>query len=382
MLYRTDENNVTQSKIIVSDIPAQFGSYSWEISPEVIPAANYKISIYEFPLSYEPLGQSDRSDNYFSIVKKTHPSINEIDIFLFKDFKTCIVGDKCTSDCVDVKRDNDTVYMSFENNSNLKSLKPSDSTLNNYEQKICLNFVLDNTKIDTTKREFQGFISNIYNWSGGSIDLLPKFVEISATEIELSKLWGGFWVNPSDVRSIIKPYITKNTDFVFVLTDLYDEAQDLSVPPSLCGGTYAADNGVGGAGYTWVPTTQDCFSKATLMHEFLHQLGWALHFLVNITDIYFIEDISGISGHHEYPDCDKGDSDHHLWFPDTYDCITDPCSYYCGMPECVDGNIWHEHVLSEHYNPSTKLIGNYCRNGKQDFDETGVDCGGKCFSCM
>jgi hypothetical protein len=44
-----------------------------------------------------------------------------------------------------------------------------------------------------------------------------------------------------------------------------------------------------------------------------------------------------------------------------------------------DGEIsWYEHVIRAHYPGAFRFIGNHCRDGRQDFTETGIDSGWPC----
>ncbi len=369
-------------------IDAILGKFFWKIDPNVsyVPGNNLKIRITEASDS----AFYDESDNYFSIIEReTSPSINEIDIFLFKNFKTCIVGDKCTTGsdkCISVTRKDDIGYLEFEDNNNFKALKPSDSTIKNYQQKICLNPVLDNTEIEYLKNEVNQFISEVNQWTNESISLFPKFIEISG-EITMSKWGQGLYVAPWNAEPLIKSFITKDTDFVTVSNDMYDDVLNIVIPVPACGGTLGSDVGVGGAGYNWVPKTHpgvwfECANKGNYMHEWLNLMDWVLFNVSGISDIY----------KDGYPSCGQGNQDTYLWFPSaSYNSTKDPdfeaCGQnwgnYCESVKPEDCNlIWHKHILTEHYNTGTNLIGNYCRNGKQDFDETGIDCGGKCVPCM
>ncbi|MCD6092609.1 MAG: hypothetical protein J7J38_01145 [Candidatus Aenigmarchaeota archaeon] len=323
-----------------------------------------------------------------STTTTTIPATNEIAIFLLKDISTCIVGDKCTDACINVTRKDGTTYMQFEDNDNFKALRPSDPSIDTYEQKVCLNTTLNNSEIDFIKNEINEFISNVYAWSG-AIGLSPKFIEISG-EMDMTKYGTGLWIAPCDSRDLIKPYITRNTDFIIVSNDMYDNKLDLVIPVSACGLSYGPDMGVGGAGYSWVPKTPFWFEyDKTYIHEWLHNLDSALEKVMYIPDIYSTL----------YPDgfpeslCGHADPDPHKWFPNPDFAATDPdfpaCQNHYGdwggycdsiKPEDCDYK-WDEHLLRDHYNSTWVLIGNHCRNGIKDFTETGVDCGGECEPC-
>ncbi|OYT33810.1 MAG: hypothetical protein B6U87_02940, partial [Candidatus Aenigmarchaeota archaeon ex4484_52] len=309
----------------------------------------------------------------------------EIVIFLFKDIQTCIVGDKCTKNCQKIYKDGKT-FMKFEDNANFKALKPSDKTIEGYELKICLETKLNNSEINYLKDEINKFIDDVYDWSNNTIKLSPKYIEISAVELSMSRWGNGFWLAPWDIKSLVSQYITKNTDFVMVSNDIYDNVKRISFGSGYCGGTFGADWGLGGACYSWVPKTNpgswfECAGEKTYIHEWLHQLDYALEYISGVEDIYrdeFPESLCGVDTHpHKWfpsPDTAPKDPD----FPACKDHYNDWGSY-CESIKPRDCDFeWDEHLLSVHYNPDIKLIGNHCKNNKKDFDETDIDSGGKC----
>jgi len=79
-----------------------------------------------------------------------------------------------------------------------------------------------------------------------------------------------------------------------------------------------------------------------------------------------------------FPACGHGGPDPTRWFPFVDDCTTDPDASSCGMQACPDRNAFNEHVLSVHWPRGHAFNGNYCADGRMDFDETGVDTGGRC----
>jgi hypothetical protein len=310
-----------------------------------------------------------------------------ITIFLFKNLKTCIVGDKCTSgNCKRLYKNGDT-FMEFEDNANFKALKPSDPEVNNYQLKKCLETKLDENELNYLKGEITKFLTKVSIWSKGSINLSPNYVEVPSAEITMSRWGDGFWLAPEDIKSLVGQYVTKNTDFVIVTNDIYDERDGVHWGIGGCGGTFGADYGLGGAGYSWVPKTKpgfwfECAGEKTYIHEWLHQLDYALEYISGVEDIYKDNFPKSL--------CGNADPNPYKWFPSPDTAAKDPdfpaCqnyydnwSGYCDSIKPRDCDFeWFEHLLSVHYNPKTNLIGNHCRNGKKDFDETEIDIGGKC----
>jgi hypothetical protein len=55
----------------------------------------------------------------------------------------------------------------------------------------------------------------------------------------------------------------------------------------------------------------------------------------------------------------------------------DPDASSCGHANC-DESAFAAHVLTSHWPNPPGLIGNHCRNGRLDYDETASDTGGVC----
>lgn len=265
----------------------------------------------------------------------------------------------------------------------------------------CLNLKLNSTQINSIKSEVNTMISNVSSWTNSSISLHLQTIEIPTGIINMSFYSGEsgpqYWVAPGDVRSLIKDYVTKDTDFVFVTNPTYDDAQKKQIPIDDCGLTFGTSTyTIGGAGYTWIPSTKsplvwfECASSKAYIHEWLHQLDSALENVVSYPDIY-----SPVYDSSPFPKslCQNANTNIYLWFPNPDYASQDPdfsaCVNYYGnwtaycdfiRPDDCDFK-WDQHVLM-HYNQSISLVGNYCRNSVRDFDEKGVDCGGTCSDCL
>src|SRR5262249_43012855 len=137
-----------------------------------------------------------------------------------------------------------------------------------------------------------------------------------------------------------------------------------------CGGTnWQAQGGFGGAAYTWL--SRSCVTDAQLRWHLLYQAYFALRDVVGFDDLYA----------DAYPPCGQGDADRQRWFPRPGDCALDPDAPSCGQTNC-DETAFAAHVLTTHW-PTERptepgIIGNHCRNGRTDFDETAPDVGGVC----
>jgi hypothetical protein len=97
-------------------------------------------------------------------------------------------------------------------------------------------------------------------------------------------------------------------------------------------------------------------------------MHWAVHNLSGFNDLY--------AG--SFPACGAGASNPELWFPDSHDCNDDPDYAACGTGFCGDNDTVNSHILQEHWGPNRVLIANHCKDGVQNWGETGVDVGGSC----
>jgi hypothetical protein len=79
-----------------------------------------------------------------------------------------------------------------------------------------------------------------------------------------------------------------------------------------------------------------------------------------------------------FPSCGLGDPDPLKWFPSADTCNSDPDWTACGLASCPDLTGWNAHILGAHYPLDLEYLGNHCRDGRQDYGETGPDSGGSC----
>ncbi|MFH1229481.1 MAG: M14 family zinc carboxypeptidase [Candidatus Aenigmatarchaeota archaeon] len=325
---------------------------------------------------------------------QTSSKVN-LDVILLKDISFYVVGDTCTDgNCCNVyKPGYQTPVMTFEKNANYKTLKPSDPSVSSYSKRILLNPKLSSSDIQQIKSDTSSFISMVKTDSGGSIEITPIYLEIPYSEITMNQ-WGcEFWIDPVNIKSLLSGQISKETDFTMAVSNIYDSGQN-ACPQMLpiCGGMRGADWNFFGSSYDYVPFVSDCIwyecaNTKTFYHEWIHQLDYALENIIKVSDIY---------SDNNFPQslCGNADSNPLKWFPSPDTAGTDPdfysCSNYYGsgwtnycnsiLPVDCDYQ-WDKHLLSVHYDHSTNLIGNYCRNGVKDFDEEGTDCGGSCSAC-
>jgi hypothetical protein len=126
-----------------------------------------------------------------------------------------------------------------------------------------------------------------------------------------------------------------------------------------------------------------------LIHEWMHNLDWALYNIDQVPDLYQFDGPDWATWQPAtWPACKQGAPDPLDWFPSVDFCEWDPdwmdCNNVASAGLCphageVAGmSSWYEHVISVHYPRHVDFNGNFCRDGVQDWGETGVDSGGAC----
>jgi hypothetical protein len=161
------------------------------------------------------------------------------------------------------------------------------------------------------------------------------------------------------------------TDLFLISSDVRDDSTGLHTPYGSCGLAYGGSVGFYGAGYPWIPRV-----GSTGAGECLTSDGYLFWVLSQLTD-----GVRTMSGHPDlysgtYPACGAGDPDPTRWFPSPFDCFVDPDWTDCGGTTCSPG--FSQHLITAHLPHDIHVITNHCRDGVQDYGETGVDTGGNC----
>lgn len=254
----------------------------------------------------------------------------------------------------------------------------------------CLNLVLNDQQVDKLKNEFDGYKESVNSWLNGKMIVDTQVVVIDGPQnINMSSIGdNAWWVSPTDARNIIKQYVTKDTDFVFLTHATYDTSRQRAVGFKYCDLTSPADSGAIGTGYSWLPQTNppqwyDCAEKKTMIHGFLHQIDWDLDHLNRIGDIYnnsYTKEMCGNTNPADnnkwFPDPDQADK-----VPDFAACVDHYNDWqgYCSSirPEDCDYK-FDQHSLGNHFPSSIDFIGNHCRDGIENYGELGIDTGYSC----
>ena len=340
---------------------------------------------------YESTGFATFRFGWDKITKQAtiNPSPAKFDFYIIKQGDVCLVGNPCISgSCIKVYRSSDgSVYKSFQDDGDLKGLKPSDPSVDSYPQKVCLSLTFTDSELAEIQGYFDTLKSYVPLYTYGGIQPSSRTIQFTG-EISMSS-WSGFWTDAKDIQAIAQPYLSSQTDFVLGVNsnrgietvtgiDLYT---DTAVG---CGGTRAVD-AVGGAGYSWInhlfqqPTW--CRDHTAPTHEWLHQLDFSLDVYMNFSD-YYGSYFFGTTI--PFDACGMGPADKTSWFPSVDTAYGEPDSLWCGRQNADNHGDNNAHVLGEHYDTSrakyggSLIIGNHCRNKVRDFLETGVDIGGGC----
>ncbi len=307
------------------------------------------------------------------------------DVFILKDISTCVIGDPCPDGtgqgCLGMWSAGDQWGDGVADNENVRIVKPSDPARYTAPHAFCFHDMLDATEVSALRTQLTTFRNNIYNWSSGDINLALDIHEIGTVEMTMSN-WYGFWAGPWDTYSVAQPYLTRDTDFVLVFQSVYDPHTGWHHGVGGCGGSFGANLGYGGVGYSAIPVTTkgwsyECENSGVIAHEWMHQLDWGLHNLSGYTDIYYQD------GEVRNPPCGQAAADPYQWFPGSDQFCGDPDLPLCGQDPCGPepnnpNNVAVSHMLQIHWKYGQTLVTNHCQDGAQDFDETGIDTGAEC----
>ncbi len=333
---------------------------------------------YHFGVRYPELGRYTATVNlangtFWIESAKPQPKVLKVAVYVPEVIDSCFIGDPCTGDnCVGLRNDDNVLTEAFTDGS-FRSVRTDDPAVSSALKSICLNMSLDGTALDEIDRELSNYHARVAEWSHGNIQLDLRKIRIPHANLNESR-WGiGVWIGPWDLSEVATPQLDFVPDFNLVIPPIRDPMRQLHHDLGGCGGTYGADLGLAGAGWSWVPKTRasfwfECAEQPVFTHEWLHQVHWAYQSISGFADRY------GWS----LPACGLGDLDRHTWFPDSHQCNEDPDFERCGLDDCGGNDLVNAHILGVHWDPALDFIANHCKDGVQDYGETGVDAGGPC----
>jgi hypothetical protein len=292
-----------------------------------------------------------------------------VDVFLLRSVATCAVGRACTaadpSQCFYVA-DAAGPRTSFSTDG-LRFVRPGDPLTQTADRVECFKLVLDDDAAASAREMMANLRTSVFQASEGNIDLDVHIREVPSLEGGFIRFYTGLFLPPETLAPTGLSFVSRGTDFVYALSGFRDAETTLQPKMEYCAGTNWLAQGVLGASpYTWMGLNDRCRRPETLLGTFLLQV-----YLV-------MRDLNGAVTPRDYPACGRADRDPQQWFPATNDCTVDPDAPACGQQSCPDPMAFYEHVLREHWPRSAPYNGNYCADGRQDFDETDIDSGGVC----
>jgi hypothetical protein len=328
-----------------------------------------------------------------------HLSKVKFQVFILNPVRTCLAGnefasgnvcfgDKC-GDC-DCKRED------FDPPAPMVGVPPdkiNDPQYAEYDYRTCLDITLTSEEVEAIENDMLLVKEKVFEWSDGTLEL-----DMSITELPVD--YSGFVApefvfGPFEVDDeLLNPYVGVDTDFVYVISGVYDREKKVNLAYA-CGGSYG-EMSIHGAGYANIQYNDMCnkimiggqMIYEPLIHEWFHNLDWALYHINRVPDIY--QNTSpdwGAWRHSSWPACGVAVSSQY-WFPSIDYCEWDPdwidCNNVSSAGRCIhagevlDQISWYEHVIRAHYPGTIAFIGNYCRDGRQDVSETAVDSGWPC----
>lgn len=292
-----------------------------------------------------------------------------VDVFLLRSVSTCATGRACTagdaSQCFYLA-DSAGLRTSFSTDG-LRFVRPGDPLTQTADRVGCFKLVLDDDAAASARERMTDLRSSVFQSSGGNVDLDLHIHEVASLDAEFIRFDSSPFLPPSSLETFGRAMISRDTDFVFVLSGYRDPETGLQPKLEYCAGTNWLAQGVLGASpYSWIALTDRCMRPDALLATFLIQAFFGMR------------DIAGVTNPRDYPACGHGNSDPRLWFPRVDDCTYDPDAPACGQSSCPDSLAFFQHVLSAHWPRTVPYNGNYCADGRMDYDETGVDSGGIC----
>lgn len=328
-----------------------------------------------------------------------HPKIK---FFMLTNVNTCIVGNACAgADCVNIwsTANPELAVMSYSKVA-VVGKAPDQLTDAERNSAYCMNIRSDAGEFDAVKREINLFRDKVAQYTSNRISLDVDMIEINSGQgVGFDQIGNGFWQSPENVHRAILPYFTRDTDFTYVISGVKDPTKGTYFYGGL-NGTLGADVNYG-VSYSWSPkgiNSQDAPSSETLLHEWLHQLAFTVN-KINPPSPPFISYIW--DGEFKYNgqifSCQSVFNSPYFYFPPNadqaqHDPDFDACkngfngnwTAYCnslvnqGFDSDECNRRWNKHLLIGHLNLERPIIGNACRNGRQDFDESAADSGGSC----
>jgi hypothetical protein len=307
------------------------------------------------------------------IAPATPPGSNlRLDVLLVSSLSTCAVGNPCTlantSQCYTVT-DAAGGRVTFDP-STIQLVTPGDPQVGTAAQVQCFRLALSDADVATANDLISGLRTSVFQLTGGDINLDVHTHTLDPIDASFETFSTGPFLQPSALQAAGLADVTRDTDFVFAITGYRDPDSGIAPQMNPCGGTnWIAQGPFGGSTFTWIAVNDACARPELFMYHWLAQFYFGLRDVTRPAGV-------AIGG--TLPACGRGDPDPTHWFPFVNDCTDDPDAATCGEATCPDTTAFFSHVLSTHWKRGATFNGNYCADGRMDYDETGVDTGGRC----
>jgi hypothetical protein len=327
-------------------------------------------------------------------------SVAHFQVFILNPVHTCIAGndfysgDVCYgTNCGDCN----CTWSEFDPLAPLTGIPPeriNDPQYAGYAQRVCFDVSLSDSEVADIINDMEATRDLVDEWTGGALKLDLDIRVIPHTHtgfVAPDFVFGPFEVDDE----LLNPYVSTETDFVYVVTGQEDPVQGKHLS-GWCGGSYG-EMSIHGAGYAYIQYNDMCNSVTInghqiyepLIHEWIHGLDWALYNIDGVSDPYQFRSPDWSTWNHaSWPGCNEGATDPLAWFPSIDFCEWDPdwrdCNNTQSAGRCIHAGetygkpSWYEHVIAVHYPRNIVFNGNFCQDGRQDFGETGVDQDGAC----
>jgi len=321
-------------------------------------------------------------------------------VFILNPIQTCIAGNDFYSGNVCFGKncgDCNCSWDEFDPPAPITGIPPdqiNDTQYENFEQRLCFEISLSESDIIQITQDMKAIHELVLEWTDGALDLqmdIRTMPYVHTGFVAPDFVFGPFEVDDE----LLNDYVNTDTDFVYVITGQTDHAKNKSLA-GWCGGSYG-EMSIHGAGYAYIQFNDSCNSVfmdgktiyEPLIHEWIHNLDWALYNINQVNDIYQFNSPDWThwdAG--DWPSCKKGETNPLKWFPSIDYCEWDPdwidCNNETSAGTCIHASessantSWYEHVISSHYPREINFNGNFCRDGRMDWGETGIDSGGSC----
>ena len=328
-----------------------------------------------------------------------YPSQAKFQVFILNPVRTCLAGNDFASGnvCFGEKcGDCQCAWEDFDPPAPMTGIPPArihDPEYAVSAHRVCMDTTLTHEDVAAIEQDMRLLAEKVFARSAGDLALKLSFTELPFDYACLVAPDLVFAPSEVDVE-LLNPYVCVDTDCVYVGNGVNDPQQNLNLAYA-CGGSYG-EMSSHGAGYANIQYGPACNSIVIdgksvyepLIHEWYHNLDWALLNINQVPDALEGKNPdwsawkrgslpacgAALTGLTWFPSIDFCE-----WDPDWMDCNNTQSAGRCVHAGELDGEMsWYEHVIRAHYPGAIRFVGNYCRDGRQDVSETGVDSGWPC----